>query len=154
MAPNARRVAEWSAVAVVVLTLVGFFGREVAVVQGQAEAAMIKSRLGALRTALVIDQLAQSVGRVALLQRNPFLLLDPVPADYAGHRDPARPALLAPGSWVYDGVCRCIGYAPAHSQWLDNADADQTLWFRISEPPGPLQITPVARYVWRDEALE
>ena len=85
---TARRLVEWSILVIVVLLLAGIFGQQVRTVQAQAELAAVRSTLGALRTALVIDHMIATIRTggpsVASPQRNPFLLMDPVPANYAG----------------------------------------------------------------------
>lgn len=152
---SSARLLEWSILAVVVLALIGIFGRQVKIVQGQAELATIKSTLGSIRTAFVLDhlkrQVAGNAGNVASGQRNPFLLLESTPANYIGQDVNGE---LPVGSWRFDAECGCIAYTPVHSQFLENASADPTLWFRISPPPGPFQVTPTERYVWQGEALQ
>ena len=149
------RLFDWSVLFIVILLLAAFFGREMKKVQGQAEAATIKATLGALRTAFVLDHLMQQVrGRgksVASGQRNPFLLLEQVPSNYGG--EPGAEG-HASGSWLFDPVCVCIGYRPVHSQFLENAGASQALWFRVSAPPGPFQVTPMERYVWQGDVVQ
>ena len=49
------RIVEWSLLAAVIVLLVLLFARQVRVIQGQGELAAVKSTLGALRTALVLD---------------------------------------------------------------------------------------------------
>jgi len=149
------RVLEWSLLTAVVLVLMGIFGRQVLIVQGQAEVAAIKSTLGSIRTAFVLDHLKQQVEgnarNVASGQRNPFLLLEPTPPNYVDQPAQGEQPL---GSWRFDAECVCIVYTPVHSQFLENASADPTLWFRISPPPGPFQVTPTDRYVWQGEVLQ
>jgi len=150
-----NRVVEWSIMTLVVLVLIGVFGRQIQIVQGQAEGAVIKSTLGALRTAFVLDHLKQQSAsqgaNVVSGQRNPFLLLESVPSNYGGELASVG---LAPGTWAYDPVCICIGYAPVHSQFLENKSADPTLWFRVNSPRPPFQITPTERYIWQGEVLQ
>jgi hypothetical protein len=152
-----QRVAEWSAVVLTLLVLVGAFGYYAEIVQGEAEAAAIKSTLGSLRTAFVLDHLKQKMdesnGSVAVVQRNPFLLLNATPPNYVGDREGQGPEPLLPGTWVYDTLCICVGYSPAHSQWVQGADVAQTLWFRISAPPPPFQLHATQRYNWRGDTL-
>ena len=72
------RIVEWSLLAAVIVLLVLLFARQVRVIQGQGELAAVKSTLGALRTALVLDHLRQNVqsgkAPVGFTQRNPFEL--------------------------------------------------------------------------------
>lgn len=151
-----RRVVEWSLMVLVLLAVVGAFGRQFNVVQGQGELAAIKTTLGALRTALVIDHLKTTAidgTPAANAQRNPFLLLDHIPANYAGPLASLKGQPLPQGSWVFDVYCNCIGYEPMRPQALDNPGESPTVWFRISPPPGPLQISPVQNYVWLGEVI-
>ncbi len=100
------RMLEWSLLAAVVAVLVLLFAGEVRVTKGQGELAAVKSTLGALRTALVIDHLQKKVmagsSPVAQAQRNPFELLQRQPANYAGEVTPAQAVAAPPGSWVFD----------------------------------------------------
>lgn len=148
---------EWGIVAVTVLVIAGVFGRQVRVVQGQGELAAVQSTLGALRTAFVIDHLQQMVGapklRVAVPQRNPFLLLKNVPANYAGESAVQKLDGVAPGSWVFDPDCGCIGYLLLYPQWLESPPDTAAVWFRVGAPPEALQITPLKAYVWQGQSL-
>ena len=151
-----RRIVEWSVMVLVVLATAGVLGREFRIVQGQGELAAIKTTLGALRTALVIDHLKNNAidnKPVAQTERNPFLLLDHTPGNYAGLLAALKGQPLPQGSWVYDTYCNCIGYEPLFPRALDHTADSPTVWFRISAPPGPLQITPAQKYVWQGEVL-
>jgi hypothetical protein len=148
-------VVEWGLTVLVILVMTGVFGRQFRTVQGQGELAALKTTLGALRTALVIDHLKNTVdGQTrAPVQRNPFLLLDHVPSNYFGTLASLKGQPLPPGNWVFDGYCNCIGYEPLYPQSLENPGDAPTVWFRISAPPGPLQITPVQEYMWQGEVV-
>ena len=151
-----RRSAEWSLLFVCILVLIGVFGRQFRFVQGQGELAAIKTTLGALRTALVVDHLQAAVAGhkvVAQLQRNPFLVLDHLPANYAGVLGAVKLGSVPPGNWVFDAYCNCIGYGPMYPYALEGAGEAPMLWFRISAPPGPLQIAPVQPYRWQAELV-
>jgi len=154
------RVLEWGIVVVVLLTLMGAFERHVRVVQSQGEFAAVKSTLGALRTALVLDFLQQTVHtarpNVVAQQRNPFLLLKEVPANYAGEFAALHLETVAPGSWVFDPDCSCIGYLPMYSQGLEsptNTPVTPVSWFKVGAAAGPLQITAMDAYVWQGQLL-
>lgn len=152
-----RRSAEWSLLVIVILVLMGVFAHRFRVVQGQGELAAIKTTLGALRTALVLDHLHTAVAAggqsVATTQRNPFLLLDHVPANYAGVLGDVQPEAVSPGKWVFDAYCACIGYAPLYPYATDGAGDVPMVWFLISAPPGPLHITPLHAYRWQGELI-
>jgi hypothetical protein len=150
-------MVEWGILAVLVLVLVGVFGRQVRVVQGQGELAAVQSTLGALRTAFVIEHLQQAVKSqglgVVVPQRNPFMLLKSLPANYAGEFATMNIDTVAPGRWVFDPDCGCIGYLPLHPEWLESPANMTAVWFRISAPPGPLSITPLHTYVWQGQVV-
>jgi hypothetical protein len=150
-------VVEWSLLLLVILVVAAVFVRQFRYVQGQGELAALKTTLGALRTALLLDHLKQAVDDPAGLrpvQRNPFLLLAPVPANYAGALASAKGQGLRPGTWVFDAYCHCIGYEPLYPYALDLASDAPTLWFRISAPPGPLQIQAMQTTLWQGQPLE
>ena len=152
-----RRWAEWGILLAAVMVLVGAFGREFRLVQGQGELAAIKTTLGALRTALAIDHVyLAATGKNARVQpqRNPFLVLDHVPANYAGVLGAVITAdAVPPGNWVFDTYCNCIGYEPLYPHALDDASDAPMLWFRVSAPPGPLQIAPLQNYRWQGQTI-
>ncbi len=144
--------------ALVIAVLIVVFGYQARVVQGQGELAGFKSTLGAMRTALVLQHLQQGVANkhsvVASTQRNPFRLMERPPANYAGEAGAALAQETAPGKWVFDTECICVGYAPLFGQWLDSASGDTMVWFRVSAPPGPLRLLPKEPYFWQGKAME
>jgi hypothetical protein len=150
-------VVEWSLLLLVILVVAGVFVRQFRYVQGQGELAAVKTTLGALRTALLLDHLKRAVEDPAALrpvQRNPFLLLEPVPANYAGALASAKGQGLRPGSWVFDAFCNCIGYEPLYPQALDLPSDAPALWFRVSAPPGPLQIQAMQTTLWQGQSVD
>lgn len=151
------RVLEWGMVVLVLLTLMGVFERHVQGVQSQGEFAAVKSTLGALRTALVLDFLQQTVHtaspNVVAQQRNPFLLLKAVPANYAGEFGALHMETVAPGSWVFDPNCGCIGYLPMYPQGLESPAPTPVIWFKVGGAPGPLQMTAMDTYLWQGQVL-
>ncbi len=152
-----RMAIEWGLLTLVIVVLMVALGREVAQVRGQAERAAIQTTLGALRTALAVEHLRQAVdagrGAVAVAQRNPFQLLQSVPPNYAGEYGALQLSELAQGRWVFDADCVCVGYQPLYPEWIDSPKGIGVLWFRISTPPGPLQISAQDRYVWQGQLL-
>ena len=155
--PTWSRLTEWSLAAGVIVVLVLVFGQQTRVMQAQSELATVKSTIGALRSAFVIDYLHKSVavtGRnVAILQQNPFELLQRRPANYAGekHLSPAETA--AAGMWIFDTHCSCVGYTPIYDHGLSSPSGDPMLWFRVTVASGPLQLSPKETYVWQGEVL-
>ena len=131
-------------------------------VQAQVEGAAIKTNLGGLRTAFVIDYLAHQVivsqgampvQTLTALQTNPFLLLHRMPSNYVGEMRAADVANLPSGSWLFDSTCPCIAYRPLYPEWLSSPSGNGVLWFDVVGAPGPLQLSPREAYVWKGEAL-
>ncbi len=152
---SGRRVLEWSLLLLVIVLVAGWYVQAFRVVQAQGEAAAVKTTLGALRTALLIDYLkgvAEGAPAARPVSANPFLLLDRVPPNYAGqHGQSGQPQTA--GTWVFDAQCRCIGYEPLYPQGLNTPADAPGLWFRISAKP-PLQIQALQAYRWLDETLD
>ena len=152
-----RRALEWTLLALVILLLAGYFFREFRLVQAQGEMAAVKSTLGSLRTALLFDFLGREAKHTdsgVPMQRNPFLLLDHLPANYAGVLDSSKGKSMQPGTWVFDSYCVCIGYEPLNAQGLNTSEYAPALWFRISPPPGPLQINATQNYQWAGQPVD
>jgi len=152
-----RRMVEWSILAVVIVLLVLVFVRQVWVLTGQAELSAVKTTLGALRTAFVLEHLQSKVVSralpVGLVQHNPFELLQRYPVNYLGEMTPAEAAVAPAGRWVFDPVCVCVGYLPMHAEWLDSPSGDVMAWFRVEGEPGPLQLTVKEIYTWHGQEL-
>lgn len=152
-------MVEWSLLAGLILVLTLVFVHQMRVLQGQAELAAVKSTLGALRVALVIDHLHNNVvagtSPVVSAQHNPFELLQRHPVNYRGEMTAAEAAAApAPaGSWVFDPVCACVGYLPMHAQWFDSPSGDIMAWYRVEGAPGPLQLTAKEAYVWQGQVM-
>jgi hypothetical protein len=154
-----NRSIEWLLLTVVLAVLVVIFMRHMRVVQGQSEYAAVRTTLGALRTALVIDFLQQSaqsgaVGSVAKEPRSPFDLLKHSPANYAGIVSARQVSAVTPGSWVYDPECPCVGYRPLDDEWFDSPSGEVLAWYVMSGAPGPLQLTAKEKYRWQDQMLD
>ena len=150
-----QRLVEWSMLALVIALLLGVFAYKVREVHAQAELASVRSTLGNLRTAFVLDHLRRSVpsGAGAALQSNPFELLERRQPNYFGEASAAQ-ALAAPaGSWVFDAACVCVGYLPLNAEWLQSPNGDVMTWYQISGAPGPLQLTAREAYVWQGQAM-
>ena len=152
------RTLEWAILVAVLLLLIGSYGRQSIALQEQAEVATVQLTLGALRTSLVVDHLQKQAhgngGDDVLVQRNPFKVLDTPPTSYAGEVSMADITSVAPGSWVFDQECICIGYRPQNHFWADSDAEPVALWFRVSEPPGPLQLTAMETYLWHGQTVK
>ncbi len=148
---------EWSLAAGLIVALALVFAYKVRVVRGQAELATVRSTLGALRTALVIDHLHTSVSSsnaaVVSAQRNPFELLQRRPINYVGAKSATEAASAPVGSWVFDPACVCVGYLPRYAEWFDSPSGDLMAWYQVTGAPGPLQLTAKEAYVWQGQAM-
>jgi len=153
-----RRLVEWLLVALVVLVLLFVFERYIQQVQRQSELAAVKTTLGALRTALVIDHLQRQVlpvGEQPLQPTlNPFELVAQRPANYAGLLEPEQADLAPAGSWVYATKCRCVGYRPLSAEWFDRPNSASFMWFEVIGMPGVMQLAPKERYRWDNEFID
>jgi len=150
-------MVEWGILLVLLLVLVGVFGRQIRMVQGQAELAAVQTTLGALRTAFVLEHIKQTVAghakTVAAPQRNPFLLLESVPPNYVGERAVLQLESTAQGSWVFDPVCSCVGYVLRYPQWLDSPADLPALWFSVAGSSAPLSISAMQTYMWQGQVV-
>lgn len=173
-----RRLAEWGVLLALILAVVaaGYFQTQR--LRGQAELARLQSTLGALRTALVVAHLERAVqppqtpqvskaqagqadGTSAAepsvlppVSRNPFLALARLPPNYLGESTPLALVDLPGGNWMFDSACQCIGYKPSEIGWLEAPADAVALWFQVSAPPGPLQITARQPYVWMGQTVQ
>lgn len=151
------RLVEWSLVAMLIMGLVLVFLHQVRVVQRQAELAAVRTTLGALRTAMVLQHVQQRVAQpgqsVVELQRNPFELLQRRPANYAGVMRSAELAGLPPGNWVFEVECGCVGYLPADATEFDSPSGELIAWYRLERGAGPLQLTPKEAYFWQGQLM-
>jgi len=151
------RMIEWSLVAALIVVLALVFMHKVRVLQGQAELSNVKTTLGALRTALVLDHLQHSVSSrgtdLALLQRNPFELLQRRPTNYLGELSRAQAAAAPDGSWMFDPVCVCVGYRPLYAEWLVSPSGEPLAWYQLSGDAGPWQLTAKEAYIWQGQVM-
>ncbi len=145
-------MVEWSILALVVLGFAGVFGYYAQRVHSQAERAAVLSALGALRTALVLEHLHTTVRNAPATQMtpatNPFDALAQHPATYAGTVTGRDVAAVAPGQWVFDADCACIGYKPLYLDWLQSSERLQALWFQRRGRGSATLLVPLDRYVW------
>ena len=153
-----RRVVEWGILGFAILILVIVFLRQARQVQAQAELAAVQTTLAALRTAAVMQHIQATAGMagngrtVALVQHNPFMLLQSLPPNYIGEHDlRALPENLS--GWFFDPACRCVGYAPTQSQTLWAANGAPLLLFRVSTGAGPVQLSALDDYRWQGEVV-
>lgn len=142
-------------VALVLVGLIWTFDHEVSVVRGESEKVMVWSTLAALRAALAIDQLTRHVrpGTPAPTDKNPFRLLQKLPANYAGERPMGDVLQVPPGSWVFDPLCVCVGYRLLYPQWLEPQPRDGAIWFGVGDVSAEFQLAPHAHYRWFGQKL-
>ena len=149
---------DWGLLALVILVLVLVFLRQQRVVQGQAELAAIKTTVGALRVALVFEQLRAQMGNgqsaVAAAQRNPFLFLQQPPINYQGEMIAARAAAAPPGSWIYDPECGCVAYLPLDPHWLSSPSGATSVWYRVVTEAGVPRLVAMEAYAWQGQDLK
>jgi len=156
---KSRRVVEWSIIAVVLIGLVWALEHQMRVVRGQGERVAVRSTLGSLRAALVIDQLMAQVraknatSGATAASKNPFILLQGVPPNYAGELAQRDIFSVPPGSWVYDPQCGCIGYRLLYAQWLEPEQAAGAIWLRVGGATGEPRLVPMADYLWLGQRL-
>jgi hypothetical protein len=150
--PSWLQPVEWLLMVALVSVLMVFFVHFAQQTKGQAELAAIKSTVGALRTAFVIDHIQQQArlasGQAAQSHLNPFDLVQQRPSNYRGKMDAVRVADVPPGSWIFVPSCSCVGYRPLDDQWLNSPSGDPLIWFKVVGAPGVLQLVPREKYLW------
>lgn len=136
--------------ALVLVGLVWAFDHEVSVVQAESEKVMVWSTLAALRAGFAIDQLTRHVrpGTPEPPDRNPFRLLQKLPANYAGEWAVRDVLQLPPGSWVFDPLCVCVGYRLLYPQWVEPKSETGAIWYSVGDARAEFQLTPHADYRW------
>ncbi len=152
-----RRVVEWGIVTLVLVALIWTVGREARVVQGQGERVAVSATLATLRTALAIDQLVIHATAKSSAQnakpKNPFTLLDGVPHNYAGEQTLRNIYSVAPGSWVFDPDCGCVGYRLIYPEWLEPEQEADAIWFRVGAGGQGPRLSQQAEYRWFGQKL-
>lgn len=145
-----RRLTEWGLVALILLGLVFVFEREIRSLQGQGEKVFATSILASLRTALMLNRMARELhpDDTSLREKNPFLLLQQLPSNFNGDVPMRDIYKVAPGSWVFDPDCPCVGYRLLYPEWLEPAQEIGAIWFRVSKTGGSPSLVPQADYVW------
>lgn len=158
------RTFEWGVLALLVVAVVLWFMYYMRQVQAMGEYAAVRTTLGALRTALVLDHLqhqadqaagvAVPVGKGPTKPFDPFDLLDRRVMNYRGIAKVSQAKSVMPGSWVFDPACPCVGYRPIDDGWLDAPSGDFVAWYVLGGAPGPLMLTAREPYRWQDQRLE
>ncbi len=145
-----RRLTEWCLVALVLLGVGFAFEREIRSLQGQSERVFALSTVASLRTALMLNRLARELrpGDQSLVENNPFRLLQQLPPNFVGEISMRDLYRVAPGSWMFDPTCHCVGYRLLYPEWLEPAQELGGIWFRIGKNEGVPTLTPLADYLW------
>ena len=150
-------IVEWGILAIVILILAGIFGRYAHQVQGQSERASVLATLGALRTALVLDQIHQTVApqqrNTTRASENPFDALERLPVNYGGMVQNHNLDVVIPGNWVFDPECICVGYRPMDPDWLESPPGTQILWYSVVRESDLRQLRPMAVYQWQGQIV-
>ena len=140
------------------LAAVWLFLWQVGGLQRRAELATLKSTVGALRTALVLDHLrvqaAAGPGAVGTTQHNPFGLLQSKPVNYLGEMGLLQAIESAPGSWVFDRECVCIAYLPVDPQWHAAPNGGGLITYRVVTASQVPQLRAMAAYRWQGQLLD
>lgn len=152
-----RQVAQWGIMLAIVLTVVVVLARKAEEVQALAEMAATKETVAALRTALIFAFVHQQVrpsDAPSQLDPNPFLQLERLPPNYAGHLAVEDVAQVTPGNWFYDPVCQCVGYRLLHAQWLTQPPNRIAVgWRVVREGNGVPTLRPMAPYRWLGQPI-
>ena len=151
-----RRLTEWCFVALILIGLGFAFEREIRSLQAQSERVLIGSTVASLRTALVLNRLTRELhpNDASLVEKNPFRLLQQLPPNFAGEMPMGDVFRVAPGSWVFDPDCPCVGYRLQYPEWLEPAQEVSAVWFRIVSTAGSASLTPLTEYRWMGTRLK
>lgn len=151
-----RRLFEWCLLAALIAVIVWAVFDKARDLRSAAELNAFRYSLGALRVALVLDQVKvgiSGVGADSAAMRNPFMLLDRRPGIYSGEVTvaAAEAGVIAPGAWFYDGECPCIGYRPRDDRRFLAASGSPVMLFRLT----PARLLPAREpYLWRGELVD
>ena len=140
-----------------ILLALGFaFEREIRSLQAQSERVFVTSTVASLRTGLVLNRLTRELrpNDASLLVNNPFLLMQQLPTNYAGEMHMRDIYRIAPGSWVFDPDCPCVGYRLLYPDWLEPRQEIGAIWFQVGKGSSASSLTPLATYVWLGSALK
>ena len=143
-------------VALMLLTLIWVFGRQMQAMQAQGERLAVRFTLKILREALSLEQILKrspSTTATGTANRNPFALLASLPANFAGEVSSIKADTVVPGNWVFDPVCICVGYRLMYPQGLEPEQFADVIWFRVSQAPGEIRMVAQTPYVWLGQPL-
>ncbi len=120
-----------------------------------AELSAVRANLGALRVALVIDQMRRVTAPskpAGVIVQNPFLLLKRPPANYAGEvaLGDAVIGAVEPGRWFFDPGAQLVGYRVQDARFFHAASGRPLMVFELSKTD---LMTARETYTWRDEAV-
>lgn len=120
-----------------------------------AELSAVRANLGALRVALVVEQMRHAIRpsiSPGVASQNPFLLLKRPPVNYAGEiaLDDAVNGMVAPGLWFFDQRAALIGYRVNDVRRFHAASGRPVMAFKLSHNS---LLTPRETYIWNDEVV-
>ncbi len=123
--------------------------------RGAAELSAVRGNLGALRVALVLEQMRRVTApsmQSEVAHRNPFLLLKRPPVNYAGEvaLDDAVRGMVAPGFWFFDQRAALIGYRVNDVRRFHAASGRQVMAFELSQMD---LLAAREVYIWNDEVV-
>ena len=149
-------MTEWSLVVLIVLGVGFAFMREIRTMQGQSERILVWSTFTSLRTGLVLNRLARQVrpDDSGLIEKNPFLLLQELPPNYAGEIRMRDVHSVPPSSWVFDSECNCVGYRLMYPEGLEPPQEADAIWFQVDASIGMARLVPRANYRWFNQVLQ
>ena len=151
-----RRLFEWGLLAILIAVIVWAVFDKARDLRSAAELNAFRYSLGALRVALVLDQMkveVSGVGAESAAARNPFTLLERRPVTYLGDVTvaAAEAGAIVPGTWFYDEKCPCIGYRPRDDRRFLAASGSPVMLFRLT----PARLLPAREpYLWRGELVD
>ena len=150
------RVVQWLVFLVFLSVVALVLARKAQEVQALAELTVVKSTVGALRTAMILEHARQQTDRAAATQpacENPFDCLEGLPLQYVGALPLERADTVAPGSWFYDSACPCVGYRLIYPHWLTEPSGRTFIAWRVEPTRGSPTLRPLEAYQWLEERL-
>ncbi len=140
-----------------ILLAQGFaFERQIRSLQAQSERVFVTSTVASLRTGLVLNRLTRELrpNDASLMVNNPFFLMQQLPSNYAGEMPMRDIYRVAPGSWVFDPDCPCVGYRLLYPDWLAPRQEIGVIWFQLGKNGSNSTLTARSTYVWVGMSLK
>ena len=77
-----------------------------------------------------------------------------LPSNYAGEMPMRDIYRVAPGSWVFDPDCPCVGYRLLYPDWLAPRQEIGAIWFQLGKNGSNSTLTARSTYVWVGMSLK